>query len=139
MLQNVVQNGTAKKVKVLNRPVAGKTGTTNNYIDAWFMGFTPDSVTGVWVGKDKDEPLGANETGSRAAIPIWLHFMGKTLKGTPIKNFPISDEVTFVKINPETGYAANYGEPKTRFEAFLRDNLPGKPSTPEALASEINF
>lgn len=139
LLQNVVQNGTAKKVKVLNRPVAGKTGTTNNYIDAWFMGFTPDSVTGVWVGKDKDEPLGANETGSRAAIPIWLHFMSKTLKGTPIKNFPISDEVTFVKINPETGYAANYGEPKTRFEAFLRDNLPGKPSTTEALASEITF
>ncbi|MBT3857230.1 MAG: PBP1A family penicillin-binding protein, partial [Nitrospina sp.] len=75
LLQSVVEHGTGKKVKALNRPVAGKTGTTNNYVDAWFMGYTPELVTGVWVGKDKDESLGRNETGSRAAIPIWLQFM----------------------------------------------------------------
>ena len=78
LLQSVVEHGTGKKVKALNRPVAGKTGTTNNFVDAWFMGYTPELVTGVWVGKDKDESLGKNETGSRAAIPhmVTIHAGG---------------------------------------------------------------
>ncbi|MBT5259189.1 MAG: PBP1A family penicillin-binding protein, partial [Nitrospina sp.] len=89
LLQSVVQEGTAKKVRSLNRPTAGKTGTTNNYIDAWFMGFTPKLITGVWVGKDNVEPLGRNETGSRTAIPIWLDYMKGALINTPIQNFPV--------------------------------------------------
>ncbi len=124
LMQSVVQDGTAKKVKVLNRPVAGKTGTTNNNVDAWFIGFTPGVVTGVWVGKDNYEQLGKNETGSRAAIPIWLQYMKHVLQGTPIQNFPVSDEVVFSKTNPVTGEKANFGESKARFEVFIDDNVP---------------
>jgi len=126
LLQSVVKQGTATKVKALKRPVAGKTGTTNNFVDAWFLGFTPEMVTGVWVGKDKDEPLGLNETGSRAAIPIWLDYMQSATEGTPIKDFPVPDDVVFVKIDPETGHAVDYGHPNARFEVFLKDNPPEK-------------
>jgi len=124
LMQSVVQNGTATKVKVLKRPVAGKTGTTNNYVDAWFIGFTPGVVTGVWVGKDNHEPLGINETGSRAAIPIWLQYMKKMLQGEPIQNFPVSNEVKFAKINPLTGERANFGDSGAKFEVFIDDNIP---------------
>jgi penicillin-binding protein 1A len=139
LMESVVQNGTGSKVKVLNRPVAGKTGTTNNFIDAWFLGYTANSVTGVWVGKDKDEALGVNETGSRAAIPIWLEYMKKTLAGKPVYNFPASREVIFAKINEETGYMASYGDPKAKFESFLRTNLPQSPSQSEVLTNENTF
>ncbi|MGD8725775.1 MAG: PBP1A family penicillin-binding protein, partial [Desulfobacterales bacterium] len=75
LLEGVVKYGTGWRVKALNRPVAGKTGTTNNLFDAWFMGYTPLYVTGIWVGFDDEAPLGKSETGSRAASPIWLGFM----------------------------------------------------------------
>ena len=121
LMQSVVQNGTAKKVKVLNRPIAAKTGTTNNNIDAWFIGFSPEIVTGVWVGKDNYEPLGINETGSRAAIPIWLQYMKYVLRDTPKLNFPIPRDVVFTKINPETGDKANFAAPGSRFEVFMEN------------------
>jgi len=124
LLQSVVEHGTGKKVKALNRPVAGKTGTTNNYVDAWFMGYTPELVTGVWVGKDKDESLGRNETGSRAAIPIWLQFMQEALANTPITNFEVPSEVQFLRIQPESGEPAVFEEPGSKFELFLQDYLP---------------
>jgi penicillin-binding protein 1A len=124
LMQSVVQSGTAKKVKVLKRPIAGKTGTTNNNVDAWFIGFTPGVVTGVWVGKDNYEQLGKNETGSRAAIPIWLQYMKYVLQGEPVQNFPISNEVLFSKTNPVTGEKANFGESDARFEVFIDDNVP---------------
>jgi len=121
LMQSVVQNGTAKKVKVLNRPIAAKTGTTNNNVDAWFIGFSPEIVTGVWVGKDDYEPLGINETGSRAAIPIWLKYMKYVLRDTPKLNFPVPQDVVFTKINPETGDKANFAEPGSRFEVFMEN------------------
>ena len=124
LLQSVVEHGTGKKVKVLNRPVAGKTGTTNNFVDAWFMGYTPELVTGVWVGKDKDEPLGRNETGSRAAIPIWLQFMQEALANKPVTNFQMPSEIQYLKILPETGETTSFGEPGSQFEIFLQDHLP---------------
>ncbi len=124
LLQSVVENGTGKKVKVLKRPVAAKTGTTNNYVDAWFIGYTPEVVTGVWVGKDEDEPLGANETGSRAAIPIWLQYMKEVLAGVPVRNFPVSDEVVFMKINPESGKGAHFDEVGSKFEIFVDNKIP---------------
>ena len=73
------KNGTATKIKSLKRPVAGKTGTTNNYVDAWFIGYTPELVTGVWVGKDKDKPLGRNET--------WLKSCNSNLVTVYAKSF----------------------------------------------------
>ena len=122
LLKSVVEHGTGKKVRVLNRPVAGKTGTTNNYVDAWFMGFTPELVTGVWVGKDKDEPLGRNETGSRAAIPIWLQYMQEALVDSPITNFQIPREIQYLRVQPETGEPASFNEPGSQFEIFLQEH-----------------
>ena len=120
LLQSVVENGTGKQVKVLGRPVAGKTGTTNNYVDAWFLGYTPQLVTGVWVGKDSVEPLGKNETGSRSAIPIWLQFMQDAHQDLPIMNFPISDEVTFTRISTETGEPVGFGNSASQYEVFVQ-------------------
>ena len=124
LLQSVVEHGTGKKVKALNRPVAGKTGTTNNYVDAWFMGYTPELVTGVWVGKDKDESLGRNETGSRAAIPIWLQFMQDALVNEPITNFQAPRDIQHIRIQPETGKPALFNDPESKFEVFVQDHLP---------------
>ena len=124
LLQSVVEHGTGKKVKALNRPVAGKTGTTNNFVDAWVMGYTPELVTGVWVGKDKDESLGKNETGSRTAIPIWLQFMQEALVNKPITNFQIPSDIQYLRIRPEIGEPASFNEPGSRFEIFLQDYLP---------------
>ena len=126
LMQSVIQNGTATKVRALKRPVAGKTGTTNNYVDAWFMGYTPELVTGVWVGKDKDEPLGRNETGSRAAIPIWLQFMQEALVNRPKINFPVPNDIQFLKVQSESGEPAKFGDTDSKFELFSQDFLPEK-------------
>jgi len=75
LLQGVVQHGTAVAARKLNHPVAGKTGTTNDYTDAWFIGFSPSITSGVWVGYDEKRTLGNNETGAQAALPIWMDFM----------------------------------------------------------------
>ncbi|MFQ5451557.1 MAG: penicillin-binding protein 1A [Nitrospinaceae bacterium] len=139
LLQSVVESGTARKVKGLNRPIAAKTGTTNNYVDAWFIGYTPDMATGVWVGKDQDEPLGKNETGSRAAIPIWMQYMTEAQQGVPVKNFPVSDEVVFYKILPENGKAAQFNEAGARFEVFLENHLPEKGTEAHAPFAENTF
>jgi penicillin-binding protein 1A len=103
LLESVVQDGTGWRMKKLNRPVAGKTGTTNNLHDAWFIGFTPRYVTGTWVGFDEESSLGKGETGSRAAGPIWLGFMQQVLKNKPVKVFKIPQGVVFSRIDAETG------------------------------------
>src|SRR6267142_1720876 len=89
MLEEVIQFGTGVQAKALGRPAAGKTGTTQDYTDAWFVGYTPQITAGVWVGfDDKQISLGKKETGARAALPIWLEFMQKAMAGTPALNFP---------------------------------------------------
>ena len=89
MLEDVVQFGTGVRAKELGRPSGGKTGTTNDFTDAWYIGFTPQVTTGVWVGNDdKRISLGKAETGARAALPIWLEFMQKAVQGTPVEDFP---------------------------------------------------
>ena len=139
LMQSVVEHGTGKKVKALNRPVAGKTGTTNNYLDAWFMGYTPELVTGVWVGMDKHEPLGRNETGARAAIPIWLQFMQEALNNKPATNFQIPTEIQFLKIQPKTGDPALFKEAGSEFEIFLQNSLPENEKPFPDDYQEINF
>jgi len=85
----VIQFGTGIQARALGRPAAGKTGTTQDYTDAWFMGFTPQLTAGVWVGyDDKQISLGKKETGARAALPIWLQFMKNALEGQPALDFP---------------------------------------------------
>lgn len=103
LLEGVVQHGTGWKARALKRPVAAKTGTTDQFIDAWFIGYTPEFITGVWVGFDDEKSLGENETGARAASPIWVAFMSKILKDKPVQDFPIPEGVEFAKIDPRTG------------------------------------
>ena len=72
-------------------------------MDAWFIGYTPELITGVWVGFDEERSLGENETGARAASPIWVTFMSKILKGKPVKDFPVPEGIEFMKVDPKTG------------------------------------
>src|SRR5207247_1993503 len=93
MLRGVVERGTGQAAKVLGRPIAAKTGTTNDCSNAWFIGFTPRLATGVWVGYDRPRSLGRDETGSRVAVPIWVGYMGKILAESPKEDFPVPDRV----------------------------------------------
>ncbi len=124
LLQEAVKGGTGWRVRALGRPVAGKTGTTNDLKDAWFMGFTPSLAAGVWVGFDDLKPLGKYETGSRAASPIFLYFMQKALAGTPVEAFSPPEGVVFAKIDPETGMLAGPTTEKSIFECFLEGTEP---------------
>jgi penicillin-binding protein 1A len=103
ILEGVVGEGTAKKAQRLDRPVAGKTGTTDHCKDALFVGFSPDVSTGVWVGRDDNVSLGPRETGARAALPIWIDVMGGTFANRPVTYFDIPDGTVQVSINPTTG------------------------------------
>ncbi len=111
LLQDVVQNGTAKILKgIVGRPdIAGKTGTTNDNIDAWFMGFSPNYTTGVWVGFDDEYSLGPGETGGKAAAPIWGYFMKEVLAGKPVTEFPTSQAVEYRSIDARTGMVTAAG------------------------------
>jgi len=103
LLQGVVQSGTGGIARRLNRPVAAKTGTTDDYSDAWFIGYTPNLVTGVWVGYDDRTSIGDGETGARAAGPIWTGFMEEVLRNRPVARFPIPPSIIFRKIDARTG------------------------------------
>jgi len=107
MLESVILEGTGKKARVLKRPVAGKTGTTNEYKDALFVGFSPSIATGVWVGQDRFRTIGKGETGARAALPIWIEFMKAAFEGKPYQDFDIPDDVIHVDMNPATGTLAS--------------------------------
>ncbi len=138
LLTSVVQAGTGWRLKKEfgKLPLAGKTGTTNNCIDAWFMGFSPEIVTGVWVGIDEKMSLGRVETGSRAAAPIWVDYMREALKGRPVQNFPIPDGVEFAKIDPKTGLLAREDTKDAVFECFKKGTVPTEyTSQPEELFS----
>jgi penicillin-binding protein 1A len=99
MLEGVVQRGTGQAAKALGRPIAAKTGTTNDYSNAWFIGFTPKLVTGVWVGYDHPRSLGRDETGSRVAVPIWVAYMSQVLANVPKDDFTVPDRVVFVPVD----------------------------------------
>ncbi len=103
ILEGVILEGTGKKAKSIHRPVAGKTGTTNNYKDALFIGFSPTIATGVWVGCDDFSTLGAKETGARAALPIWIEFMKNALENQEYEYFDVPDNMIKIKISPTTG------------------------------------
>jgi penicillin-binding protein 1A len=123
MLQSVVEKGTGQRAKVLGRPVAGKTGTTNDTKDAWFVGFAPDMVAGVWVGFDSERSLGAKETGGVAACPIWTAFMQEALDGRPVVDFTVPRDVTQVHIDPASGLRAYAGGPAV-LEYFVAGTEP---------------
>jgi len=124
LLKAVVTEGTGWRAKALSRPVAGKTGTTNDLRDAWFIGFDPTLVTGVWVGYDDSRQMGKGETGSRVACPIWLYFMREVLKGKPIIPFQHPEGVVITKIDAKTGLLASPSSQKTCFQAFKKGTEP---------------
>ena len=136
LLRAVIQEGTGWRIKALKRPAAGKTGTTNNLWDAWFMGYTPELVTGVWVGYDDRKAMGKGETGSRAASPIWLSFMSNVLKDRPVVDFQVPEGVVFAKIDSKTGLLASSYSKKTVFQAFKEGTEPKeyspKPTSPKS-------
>ncbi len=103
MLESVVKYGTGTQMLALKRPVAGKTGTTNDLKDAWFVGYTPRFVTGAWVGHDQSESLGPKESGAKAAGPIWLDYMSHVLEDKPIRVFQVPEDIVFAKIDAKTG------------------------------------
>jgi penicillin-binding protein 1A len=124
MLQGVVQRGTGTRAKVLNRPVAGKTGTTNDFIDAWFVGYSPTLVAGIWVGIDDREPLGSKETGGRAALPIWIEFMQQALEQLPLQDFVSPPHVRLVRIHPRSGASNDAGSSATIQVALAEETSP---------------
>ncbi len=117
MLQDVVSRGTGRRASGLDQPTAGKTGTTNDLHDGWFVGFTPQLLSAVWVGFDNKRPLGRMETGGRVAAPIWKEFMEQALAGAPPEEFPVPSDLKCVNVNPSTGQRAHSGEP-SRLECF---------------------
>ena len=134
MLQTVVQKGTGRKALELGRPVAGKTGTTNETVDAWFVGFTPDLLAGVWVGFDAERSLGKKETGGHAAAPIWTAFMKEALADRPVIDFLVPEGVSFAQIDRATGLRAPQGG-DAELEVFIKGTEP----TQVAHAEEDEF
>ncbi len=124
LMESVVQHGTGQRIKALGRPAAGKTGTTNDMYDAWYIGYTPEYITGVWVGFDTEAPLGKTETGAVAASPIWLGFMKQVLANESVKAFQAPDGVIFAKIDAETGLLPVTETRKTFFECFKEGTVP---------------
>ncbi len=124
LMESVVKYGTATRIQALNRPVAGKTGTTNNLFDAWFLGYTPRYTTGVWVGLDQEASLGKGETGSRAAAPIWLEYMKKALDGKPVRPFTVPEGIVFARIDARTGLLPSEASRETIFECFKEGTVP---------------
>ncbi len=124
LLKAAVKEGTGWRAKALKRPVAGKTGTTDELRDAWFIGFNPSLVVGVWVGYDDRKPMGKGETGSRAATPLWLYFVREVLKGKPKIPFQHPEDVVITKIDAKTGLLASPYSKKTCFQAFKKGTEP---------------
>ncbi len=126
ILEGVVERGTATCVKALDRPVAGKTGTTNEQRDAWFIGYTPNLTVGVWVGfDDQNQTMGKMGTGGRVAAPIWLDFMKPAVDGTPVRDFEIPENISCVNIDPSSGRRAGEWTSKPFLECFKAGTEPG--------------
>jgi penicillin-binding protein 1A len=131
MMHDVTRSGTAARAASLGRKdLAGKTGTTNDHVDAWFAGYQPGLVGVAWIGFDHPKKLGANETGALAALPIWMGYMGRMLKGVPETQQAVPEGVISVRIDPETGLQSSDGQ---LAEYFYREFLPAdQPATATA-------
>lgn len=125
LLQDVIKRGTGRRALELGRgDIGGKTGTTNDQLDAWFSGFNADIVTTCWVGFDQPRSLGNRETGGRAALPMWIQFMGEALKGRPEHVQPEPEGLVTVRIDPDTGLLARSDQADAIFETFREDTVP---------------
>jgi penicillin-binding protein 1A len=136
IMRDVVRSGTAARAMRLGRnDLAGKTGTSNDFIDAWFCGFNPSLVAVAWMGFDKPKTLGRNETGGSAALPIWMDYMGAVLKGTPEQSFSPPGGVDSVRIDPDTGLRVGDGQPGVT-DFFYHEFLPPDEATAGDLARD---
>lgn len=125
LLKSVVDEGTGRGAKGLGKPLAGKTGTTNNYVDAWFVGYSPSIAAGVWVGYDNAQAsLGDRETGARSSLPIWIGVMARALADKEPEDFPVPDDVMFTNIDPETGLLAREGAADAYLDCFRKGTEP---------------
>jgi penicillin-binding protein 1A len=139
LMKGVVNEGTGGRAKALGRPVAGKTGTTNGYIDAWFVGFTPFIATGVWVGFDNPSTLGKMETGASAALPIWVDYMNVATSDYPPADFQVPPGIVFANIDSETGKLATSKTRGTVREAFREGTEPGEASSEPTSTEDKDF
>jgi penicillin-binding protein 1A len=126
MLKNVVEKGTGQKAKEIGRPAGGKTGTSNDFKDNWFMAFTRDLVCGVWVGRDDFKTIGNDATGGTTAAPIWTEFMKAGHPQTPVRDFDAPSGVYFARATPERGTPAKPGTPGSLMIPFKRGTLPSQ-------------
>lgn len=135
MLRGVVEDphGTGGQAAQLGRPTAAKTGTTNGYVDAWFVGYTPNIATGVWVGFDRERSLGRGEVGGKAALPIWLSYMKAAHESLPVTPFQLPEGVKLVKIDADSGKLANSGSKRVIEQAFVDGT---EPTTAESRSEE---
>lgn len=131
LMRSVVEAGTARRAAALKRPVAGKTGTTNDAKDAWFAGYSTDLVAAVWVGYDDALPLGHGEAGSSTALPAWIEFMKAAHEGRPSTDFPRPSSIIEARIDPDSGLLAFEGQENAIEEQFLDGTAPTQVATPE--------
>lgn len=139
LLKGVVEDkhGTGGKARAIGREVAGKTGTTNGYFDAWFIGYTPQIVTGVWVGFDKERSLGLGEVGGRSALPIWVEYMKAAHEGLPQMTFPVPEGIVFANIDSETGRLAHATTKNVLRQAFAEGTEPTAASNKSEEATDF--
>jgi penicillin-binding protein 1A len=124
LMQAVVQEGTGSHARRLNRPVAGKTGTTQEMRDVWFVGFVPDLAAAVWIGYDDFVPLGKKLTSAGTSVPLWTDFMAESLNYVTNRDFPVPPGIVFSKIDRDTGYLALPTCPRVVLEAFRQGAAP---------------
>lgn len=142
ILQAVIEEpgGTAGAARSIGRPAAGKTGSTNGYFDAWFIGYTPDFATGVWTGFDEEKTLGKGEFGGVASLPVWLDYMKGAHEGLPARGFPVPENVVFVNIDNETGQLVSPRSNHVVRQAFIEGTEPtGQQSSEERKEEDQNF
>jgi penicillin-binding protein 1A len=139
LLKGVVEdkNGTGGRARSIGREVAGKTGSTNGYFDAWFIGYTPQIVTGVWVGFDKERSIGKGEVGGRAALPIWVEYMKAAHEGLPQMTFPVPEGIVFANIDSDTGKLASAGTKNVLRQAFVEGTEPTSASNKSEEATDF--
>jgi penicillin-binding protein 1A len=135
MMKDVIKYGTAVRALALNRDdIAGKTGTSNDYRDAWFNGYTPELEATVWVGYDDNRPLGAGDEGAHTALPIWMHFMRYALQGVPQEQRPMPSGIVTLRVSPQTGALVSDENPEGIPEVFMANHLPAVTPGPGATA-----
>jgi penicillin-binding protein 1A len=139
MMRDVIEYGTGAGARVLGRPLAGKTGTAQEHRDAWFVGFSPDVVTGVWVGFDSHDPLGPRETGAGAALPAWIAFMREAHARRPPADFEPPPNVTFARVDPKTGLLADAAAADAPLVAFIAGTAPTRSTADAQTGAPQNF